>query len=89
MHEDLRKVALAAGQAFSFRVKVIPKSAKTEVAGTLADGTIKIKVAAVPERGKANAELCSYLAHEFGVHQNRVQVIAGQTSPIKVVRVIL
>ncbi len=86
MHEALRKVAVA-GPAFSFRVKVIPKSARTEVTGEMADGTVKIKVAAVPEKGKANAELCSFLAREFGVPQNRVEVIAGQTSPVKVVRV--
>ena len=71
----------------SFRVKVIPKSARNEVAGSLADGTIKIKIAAVPEKGKANSELCSFLARQFEVPQNCVEVIAGRTSPIKVVRV--
>lgn len=88
MHELLRKAAAAgAGKPFSVRVKVIPKSPRTEIAGELGDGTVKIKVAAVPEKGKANDELCGFLAREFGVAQTRVEVIAGRTSPIKVVRV--
>ncbi len=36
------------------RVKVIPRSAKTEIAGEMADGTLKVKIAAPPEKGKAN-----------------------------------
>jgi uncharacterized protein (TIGR00251 family) len=85
MNEEL--VRLATEKPFSFRVKAIPRSTRTEVAGKLADGTIKIKVAAVPDKGKANAELRAFLAREFGVPQNRVEIIAGQTSPLKVVRV--
>jgi uncharacterized protein (TIGR00251 family) len=85
MHEELDR--LVAGKPFSFRVKAIPRSARTEVAGTLADGTIKIRIAAVPDKGKANAELCSFLAREFGVPASRVEVVAGWTSPLKVVRV--
>ncbi len=81
MNELLRK-RLEEGSAF--RVKVIPKSPKTEIVGELGDGTIKIKVAATPERGKANAELCAFLARETG---GEVEVISGQTSPVKLVRV--
>ena len=44
------------------KVKVIPRSRKTEFAGEMEDGSVKIKVAAVPEDGKANKELCSFLA---------------------------
>ena len=85
MHEELARVATE--KPFSFRVKAIPRSARTEITGKLADGTIKIKVAAVPDEGKANAELCAFLAREFGVSQNRVEIVAGRTSPLKVVRV--
>jgi uncharacterized protein YggU (UPF0235/DUF167 family) len=48
---------------------------------------LKVKVAAVPERGKANAELCAFLAKECGVARTAVEVISGQTGPMKVVRV--
>jgi uncharacterized protein len=43
-------------------VKVIPKSSRTELVGRLADGTWRIKVAAAPEKGKANKALCAFLA---------------------------
>jgi len=42
------------------RVKVIPNSAKTEIKGEMADGTLKIAVAAPPEKGKANATLLGF-----------------------------
>lgn len=71
----------------TLRVKVVPKSPKTEVAGELADGTLKVRVAAPPERGKANAELCSFLARDIGVPASKVEVISGHTSPLKLVRI--
>ena len=71
----------------ALRVKVIPKSPKTEIAGELADGTLKIRVAAAPERGKANAELCAFLAREVGVSPASVEVISGHTSSLKLVRI--
>src|SRR5580704_16872584 len=47
------------------RVKVIPKSSKTELTGYLPDGTWKVKVAAVAEKGKANRALCDFLAEKL------------------------
>jgi uncharacterized protein (TIGR00251 family) len=65
------------------RVKVIPKSSKTELVGYLPDGTWKVKVAAVPEKGKANWALCEFLAKKLNVAKSRVRIVAGETSPIK------
>lgn len=70
------------------KVKVIPRSSKTEFAGEMADGTMKIKVAAVPENGKANKELCTFLAKHYGVPQANVSVTGGATSQRKVIRII-
>jgi len=69
------------------RVKVIPKSSRSEVAVELADGTLKVRVAAAPERGKANAELCQTLARHFGVARSRVRIVRGETSAFKVVAI--
>ena len=69
------------------RVKVIPKSSRTELAGVLADGTWKIKVAAVPEKGKANRAVCEFIAERLGVAKSRVHIISGETSPLKRIRV--
>ena len=54
--------------------------------GPMADGTWKVKVAAVPENGKANEELCRILAEYFAVQRDAVEVIAGQTNTRKTVR---
>lgn len=51
----------------------------------MADGTLKVKVAAVPEDGKANEELCRVLAAHYGAKS--VEVIAGKTGTRKMVRV--
>jgi uncharacterized protein (TIGR00251 family) len=76
------------GPPVTLRVKVTPKSPKSEITGELADGTLKIKIAALPERGKANAELCAFLARELGVSPSKVEVVSGHTSPRKLVRVL-
>jgi len=73
-------------------VKVIPKAQKTEFVEVLEDGEgekiWKIKVAAVPEKGKANAELCAYLAKLFQVSKSAVMVSQGETSQRKVVKIL-
>ena len=69
-------------------VKVVPKAAKTESAGVMADGTRKIRLAALPENGKANEALRRFLADEYGVTLNQVKVAAGQTSTRKMVRIL-
>ena len=56
-------------------VKVIPRSSKSEIAGTMADGTLKIKLAAVPEKGKANEELRELLARHFNVPARDVEML--------------
>jgi len=86
MHE-LLELRIGRGPAATLRVKVIAKSAKSEIVGELADGTLKIRIAAAPERGKANAELCTFLAREIGISAAKVEVISGHTSPLKLVRI--
>ncbi len=66
-------------------VKVIPKSSRNEIVEVQADGTWRVKVAAVPEKGKANVELCEFLAKEFGVGRSSVEVVSGHTSQRKIV----
>jgi uncharacterized protein len=68
----------------TLRVKVIPRSAKSEIVGEMADGTLKIKIAAPPEQGKANEELIRFLAAHYGV--KKVEIISGHTAALKMVR---
>lgn len=68
-------------------MKVIPKSSKTELAGYLPDGTWKVKVAAPPEKGKANRALCEFLAEKLGVAKSRIRIVTGETSALKRIRI--
>jgi uncharacterized protein (TIGR00251 family) len=54
----------------------------------MADGALKVKVAAAPEKGKANGELCAVLARHFGVPARSVEVVAGAASTRKRVRIL-
>ncbi len=83
---DLSKKLAAEGR-LTIHVKVIPRASKSELVGVLEDGSLKVKLAAVPEKGKANEELRQVLARAFGVSRNQVEIIAGETSPRKLVRV--
>ncbi len=69
-----------------FTAKVVPGSSRTAVAGTLGD-MIKIRVAAAPEKGKANECLIAYLAKELGVKRNAIEILSGHTNPVKQVSV--
>jgi uncharacterized protein len=69
------------------RIKVIPGAPKTEIKGTMADGTLKIAVAAAPEKGKANAELIKFLAEEFGIPKDNIKIISGISERNKLVKV--
>ena len=64
-------------------VKVVPKSSRDEIAGLLEDGSLKVKITAAPEKGKANAVLCAFVAEQLGVARSAVRVTAGATSARK------
>ena len=72
----------------TLRVKVIPRSAKTEIAGEMSDGTLKVKIAAPPEKGRANDALCVFLAGHFKVPRSAVIIVSGQSAALKLVKVV-
>lgn len=67
-------------------VKVVPASSRTSLAGLL-NGMLKIKVAAAPQKGKANRALIEFIAKKLGVKKNAVRIIAGETNQVKNVEV--
>lgn len=71
----------------TLKVKVVPRSPRTEIVGEMADGTLKIHVAAPPEKGRANEELCAFLASHYRVPRSAVTVISGQSATRKLVRI--
>lgn len=84
---ELLRRRLTSEKEITFPVRVHPGAPWTKVKGALADGTMKIDIAAAPEDGKANAELIAFLAEEFKVPRSHVEVLRGQTSKTKVVRI--
>ena len=49
--------------------------------------TIKIRVKAAPERGKANEELIKFLSKELDVSTAQISIISGKTDRIKLIRI--
>jgi uncharacterized protein (TIGR00251 family) len=66
-------------------IKVQPGASRTELAG-LKDGRLKVRVAAAPEDGKANTELCRFLAAALGCPRGKVVVLRGEKSRLKTIR---
>lgn len=69
------------------RIKVLPNRPKTEWGDVLDNGTQKIKVAAPAEKGKANKALLRFLAKEWKVPTNNVEIISGKTDALKLIKV--
>jgi hypothetical protein len=65
---------------------VQPGARQTLVAGRYGNG-VKLRVAAPPESGRANAAVLRLLAETFGVPRRNVTLEAGHTSRQKRVRV--
>ncbi len=66
-------------------IKAVPGASKTEIAGA-AENRLRIRIAAAPEDGKANAELVSFLSKKIGVPKRDITVISGDKSRLKTVR---
>lgn len=68
-------------------IKVVPGASRTRILG-LWEGRLRVAVAAAPEKGRANAALCAFLAQQLKLRKRDAQVIAGHTSPLKEVRLL-
>lgn len=67
-------------------VHVQPGAKRTEVAGLYGDA-LKIRLAAPPVDGKANAALTAFVADRLGLAKSAVHLKSGQTSRRKVLEV--
>jgi hypothetical protein len=73
-------------EAVVLALHVQPGAKRTEVAG-MHGGALKVRLAAPPVDGKANAELLRFLADAFGVPRRSIVIVRGTTSRDKVVRI--
>lgn len=67
-------------------IKVVPNASRSAVAGWLGEA-LKVKVHAPPVEGRANEELCSFLAAQLGLPRRSVTVLRGDSSRLKLVRI--
>jgi uncharacterized protein len=67
-------------------IRLQPRSKREEVVGERGQAIV-VRVTAPPVDGKANAALCAFIARILKIAPNRVEVVRGQTSRDKVVRV--
>ena len=67
-------------------IKAVPNAPKSEVVGWLGDA-LKVKIHAPPEEGKANAELCSFLAKMLELPKGAVRLGRGASSRNKVLEI--
>ena len=60
-------------------IKAVPNAARTEVVGWLGEA-LKVRVKAPPVDGKANAELCRFMAGELKLPKSAVSIHGGATT---------
>jgi uncharacterized protein (TIGR00251 family) len=74
------------GGAITFAVRVVARASRTEIAGER-DGALRVRVAAPPVEGAANAELLRFVAKLLQLPARDVEIVSGHTSKTKILRV--
>ncbi|KAK2701499.1 hypothetical protein QYM36_001310 [Artemia franciscana] len=71
-------------------VKVIPQGGNNKIEsfdGSVEPISLKLRIKAPPEDGKANLELQSFLAKCLGVHKQNISLVAGHKSRNKTIEI--
>lgn len=68
-----------AGTGCDLLVQVVPNAGRTAVAG-LHDGALRVRLAAPPIEGRANAELLQWLARALGLPRRAIRLAGGDLS---------
>jgi uncharacterized protein (TIGR00251 family) len=68
-------------------IRVIPRAGRSGIAGLRA-GAVLVRLAAAPVDGAANAELIEVLARALGVPKRSIEIVSGDKSRSKRVRII-
>ncbi len=69
-------------------VKVIPNAQMTKFQEILPDGTIKIRIACVPEKWKANKHLLAFLKKSLRLKKDSICILSWDTSQYKKIKII-
>lgn len=76
------------GRSVRLRLRVSAGASRRRILG-VHGGALKLSVKAPPEKGKANKDVVSLVAETFGLTPSEVEILSGETSPDKVVRLAL
>ena len=76
------------GKGVRLRLRVSAGASRRRVLG-VHGGALKLSVKAPPEKGRANRDVVSLVAETFGLAPSEVEILSGETSPDKVVRLAL
>jgi len=74
------------GDTIRLEIKAVPGASKTEFAG-IKDGRLRIRLAAAPEDGKANAEMLNFLSRTLGCPKKDLRLPSGEKSRLKTVAI--
>jgi len=72
------------GSEIRLEIKAVPGASKTELAG-IKDDRLRIRLAAAPEDGKANAELLNFLSKTLDCPKRDLRLLSGEKSRLKAV----
>lgn len=67
-------------------IKAVPNASRSEIVGWMGD-VLKVRLKAPPVDGKANAELCRFLAATLGLPKSAVTLATGGSSREKRLRI--
>ena len=68
------------------KVKVIPRSSRTEILGKEND-IYRMKLTDPPVQGKANKAAIELLAEKLGVPKREIEIVSGKTGRLKTIRI--
>ena len=68
------------------KIKVVPGSSRNHIAGWLGE-SLKIRVTANPEKGKANDAVVTLLADTLKIPKQDITLSSGASSPRKVCKI--
>ena len=73
-------------RAVIFELRVSPRASRSEIVG-MHGGALKVRIAAAPVDGAANAELIKVLAKYLGVAKSDISIVSGETSKNKRIKI--
>ena len=82
--EELNRLLRQTSKGVTLSCRVQPRASRNAIAGIMGE-SLKVALTAPPVDGRANAELCRFLADKAGLSRSCVQILSGETSRTKVI----